>query len=61
MKDLIKRALGFMLCLVGIVLPCRPRIVYSEFLGWLFQGLYLAYFSTIKFIIKKLKQKRMLQ
>lgn len=54
MSGYIKKALGFLFCLIGILLPWRLRVLYSELLGWIFQGLYLIYFSLIKFISKNL-------
>jgi len=54
MTNILRRIFGFVLCFIGICLPFRLRIWFSELLGWTFQSLYLAYFSIIKFIIRKL-------
>jgi len=52
---MIRRIIAFFICLIGIALPCRIRILYAEFLGWLTQGIYFFYFSIIKFIISHIK------
>ena len=54
----MKRILGFIICSIGIILPWRLRIIYSELLGWISQSLYLVYFSILNFIIKSLKKEK---
>jgi len=54
----MKRILAFIICFVGLILPCRLRIIYTEIIGWMTQFIYLIYFSILKFIVKNLiKQK----
>jgi len=54
----MKRILAIIICSLGLILPCRLRIIYIEIVGWITQFVYLIYFSILKFIVKNLvKQK----
>ncbi len=46
--------MGFIICLIGVVLPWKARVVYSELLGWIAQLVYSTYFFLFKVIIKNL-------
>lgn len=47
---------ALIICLIGVFLPHRLRIYYSELLGWVVQFVYMNYIYTLKFIIKKLNE-----
>ena len=49
--------IGYVICLIGVLLPWRLRVVFSELLGWVMQALYFAYFSLLKFIVSSLADK----
>lgn len=51
----VRRFFAFFICLIGVFLPSKLRIYYSEFLGWVIQFLYMNYIYTLKFIIKNLE------
>lgn len=48
-----RRILAFFICLAGVLLPWRLRVLYSEALGWLFQFVYMNYIYIIKFILRE--------
>jgi len=50
----LRKILAFMVCLLGLLLPSRLRVLYSEALGWITQFVYLNYIVILKFIIKEL-------
>lgn len=50
----MKRILGFLICLIGVLLPWRARVIFSELLGWIAQAMTGAYFLLVKFIVKSL-------
>lgn len=39
-----------------MVLPYKLRCLYTEFIGWIVQGLYFMYFSLLKFIVGQLRK-----
>jgi hypothetical protein len=47
--------IGFLTCLAGVLLPFRARVLFSELIGWMIQGIYLAYFGTLNYLLKSLK------
>ncbi|MFH1619952.1 MAG: hypothetical protein ABIG11_08620, partial [bacterium] len=51
-----RRIMTFPLCLVGVMLPWRLRVIYSECLGWTAQFVYMNYIYTLKFILKELEK-----
>ncbi|MFC1698404.1 hypothetical protein ACFL1I_00400 [Candidatus Omnitrophota bacterium] len=53
---MLRKAIAFVICSIGIILPLRLRIIYSEILGWITQFMYLNYVLILKFIIKELKK-----
>ncbi|MCK9594779.1 MAG: hypothetical protein PHH68_07375 [Candidatus Omnitrophica bacterium] len=50
----MKRMLGLLICFIGVLLPWRARVIFSELLGWIAQAMTGAYFLLAKFIIKSL-------
>jgi hypothetical protein len=58
---MIGRFIGFVLSLIGLLLPHRLRIWYSSFLGWCTQALYFAYYGLLNFIIKELREAKAAQ
>lgn len=59
MVRILRKCMAFFMCLIGLLLPWRLRIIYSEVLGWLFQFIYLNYVTLLNFIIKELKKAKM--
>jgi hypothetical protein len=49
------RLIAFFVCLIGLILPFRLRIIFSEILGWFIQFIYFSYFGLFNFILKELK------
>jgi len=54
----MKYYFGFILCAIGVILPWRLRIIYSEILGWIAQIPYLLYYLTLRFILRLLSEKK---
>ncbi|MBP7795740.1 MAG: hypothetical protein KA059_03060 [Elusimicrobiales bacterium] len=52
----VRKTIAFFICLFGVLLPFRARIIFSETLGWFVQVFYMGYVYTIRFIIKELKK-----
>ena len=48
--------MAFPLCLAGVLLPWRLRVIYSECMGWMVQFIYMNYIYTLKFILKELEK-----
>jgi hypothetical protein len=53
---MIERSIAFMICLLGVLLPWRVRVVFSEILGWIVQHIYYSYYGILNFILKELKK-----
>jgi hypothetical protein len=51
---MIRKILAFIICSVGVILPWRLRIIYSEILGWVAQAATAAYFYIVRFLVKNL-------
>ena len=51
-----RRVLAFFICLAGVLMPWRLRVLYSEALGWLVQFVYLNYIYILKFILRELEK-----
>ncbi|MBU0468872.1 MAG: hypothetical protein KJ736_07410 [Candidatus Omnitrophica bacterium] len=51
----MNRIISFLICLIGVLLPCKLRVLFSEFLGWILQFFYYIYSSLMKFLIHHLK------
>lgn len=54
---MISRLIGFIISLIGVLLPFRLRIIFSEIIGWLYQFCYLTYYGTLNLILRQLKTK----
>ncbi|MFA5062548.1 MAG: hypothetical protein WC578_00550 [Candidatus Omnitrophota bacterium] len=54
----MKFAFVFLICLLGMMLPWRLRVIYCDILGWILQGVYMAYFFILKTIISSLKKNK---
>ena len=52
----LRRMLAFPLCLAGVLLPWRLRVIYSECMGWTVQFVYMTYVYTLKFVLKELEK-----
>jgi hypothetical protein len=55
---MISRLIGFIISLIGVLLPFRLRIIFCEMIGWLYQFCYLVYYGTLNLILRQLKNKR---
>jgi len=53
---MFRTLIGFVICLIGILLPHRLRVIFSEALGWFLQVFYLAFYGTLNFLITELKK-----
>lgn len=56
MVRFFRKSLAFLICTIGVVLPWRARIIFSEILGWMTQFIYLEYIVILRFIINELKK-----
>jgi hypothetical protein len=54
----MRRALAFMLCAFGALLPLRLRVLYSEALGWFAQVYHYVFRSLVTFIVKEVEKDR---
>ncbi len=52
---MISRAIAFILCFIGVLLPWRARIIFSDLLGWGVQFVYFSYYGTLNFLLRELK------
>lgn len=52
----MERVWAFAVCLIGVLLPWRLRVVFSEIIGWFTQFIYFSYFGILNFILKELKK-----
>ncbi|HAF95075.1 MAG: hypothetical protein A2X34_00650 [Elusimicrobia bacterium GWC2_51_8] len=53
---ILRRIMAFPLCLVGVLLPWRLRVIFSECVGWIIQFIYMNYIYTLRFILKELEK-----
>jgi hypothetical protein len=54
---MIRRAASFFICVVGVLLPWRLRIIYAETIAWTVEVIYYLYFSLFKLVLKNLEVK----
>lgn len=52
----MRRLLGWLLCVLGLLLPHRLRVLYVEGLGWIAQGFHLLVRSLLVFILQRVKE-----
>lgn len=52
----MRRALAFMLCAFGALLPLRLRVLYSEALGWFAQYYHYVFRSLVTFIVTEVQK-----
>jgi hypothetical protein len=52
----LRRLMAIPICLVGVLLPWRLRIVYAEALGWVTQFVYMNYIYILKLILRELEK-----
>ncbi len=52
----MRRALAFMLCAFGALLPLRLRVLYSEALGWFAQYYHWVFRSLVTFIVTEVEK-----
>lgn len=50
----LRKIFSFFICLAGVLLPHRARIIYSELLGWLVQFVYMNYIYILKYLLASL-------
>ena len=56
---MLSRFFGLLFCFVGLLLPHRARIWFSEFLGWATQGVYYLYYGLMNYLLNELRQAEM--
>ena len=54
----LRKFFAFFLCLAGVILPHRARILYSEALGWVIQFVYMNYIYILKYLLASLSDDR---
>ncbi len=54
----MRRALAFMICVVGALLPLRLRVLYSEALGWFAQYYHYIFRSLVSFIVSEVEKEK---
>jgi len=47
----MRRLLGLLLCVVGLLLPHRLRVLFVEALGWFAQGMTALVSALVRFIL----------
>ena len=52
----MRRALAFLICAVGALLPLRLRVLYSEALGWFAQYYHYLFRSLVSFIVSEVEK-----
>ena len=52
---MIEKTLALIVCIIGVLLPWRLRVAFSEGLGWITQQVYYTYYGILNFILKELK------
>ena len=52
----MRRALAFLLCTLGALLPLRLRVLYSEALGWFAQYYHYLFRSLVTFIVREVER-----
>jgi hypothetical protein len=52
----MRRALAFLICLLGALLPLRLRVLYSEALGWFAQYYHAMFRSLVTFIVSEVEK-----
>ena len=51
----MKRLVALALCGFALLLPSRGRVLFSEFLGWLYQLGYWVVFRLARFLVRSLR------
>lgn len=54
----LRKIFAFFICLAGVLLPHKARILYSELLGWLVQFVYMNYVYILKYLLASLSDDR---
>ena len=49
------KLLGFIVSVLGLLLPWRLRVIFSEILGWITQFVYYTYYGIFNYLLKELK------
>lgn len=52
----VRKAAAFLVCLPGVLLPYRARVLYSEALGWAVQFVYMNYIYVLKYLLASLAE-----
>mgnify|MGYP005648438195 CR=1 FL=1 len=53
---MLGKIIGLFISLIGLLLPWRLRILFSEFLGWVTQLIYYTYYGIFNYILKELRE-----
>ncbi len=52
---MIKTIFVYVICGPALLMPCKMRILYAEFVGWIIEGFYFMYYFTMKTILDGIK------
>jgi len=52
----MKRWISLLVCLMGLALPWRLRVLYANLLGWIAQGAYRIYQAVMRVLVENLRQ-----
>ena len=50
------KVIGLIISFIGLLLPWRLRIFFSEILGWITQFIYFTYYGIFNFILSELRK-----
>lgn len=52
---IIRTFFTYVVCGPALFMPCKLRILYAEFIGWIVQCFYFIYFYCMRKILNELK------
>lgn len=52
----MSKLIGLLISLIGVLMPWRLRIFFSELLGWFTQFIYFTYYGILNYLLKELKK-----
>lgn len=53
---MFSKPLGFIICLICLILPWRLRVIFGEILGWFIQLFYYLYYGIFNFLLTELRK-----
>ncbi|MCX5778490.1 MAG: hypothetical protein NTU66_04650 [Elusimicrobia bacterium] len=54
---MIRRTGSLLVCIIGVLLPWRLRIIYAEIIAWTVQAVYSFYFWLFNLILKNVEKR----